>query len=225
MSSVIIFGVRANAQLAHYYLTHDSSYSVVAFTVDREWLPDDRQFCGLPVIPFDEIERHYGADDVRFLAPLTAAGMNRARARIFERIIERGYRCISYVSSRATVLSEAIGDNCFILEDNTIQPFVEIGDNVVLWSGNHVGHHSRIGDHAFVTSHAVISGHCDIGSYSFLGVNCTLRDGLTIAEGTLVAMGACVTKPTEAWCAYAGNPARRLAKRSSEIDLYHDRGA
>src|SRR5262249_44581290 len=107
----------------------------------------------------------------------------------------------------------------FILEDNTIQPFTRIGDNVVLWSGNHIGHHSTISDHVFVTSHVVVSGHCSIGPNCFLGVNATLRDGLTLAEGTLVAMGACLTHDTEAWGVYKGNPARKAEARSCDLDF------
>jgi hypothetical protein len=49
----------------------------------------------------------------------------------------RGYELISYVSAKATTFSGfACGSNCFILEDNTIQPFVTIGNDVVMWSGN-----------------------------------------------------------------------------------------
>ena len=131
-----------------------------------------------------------------------------------------GYDCISYLSSKATVFSNVkIGKNCFILEDNTIQPFVTIGDNVVLWSGNHLGHHSVINDHVLFTSHVVMSGHCVIEPYSFFGVNATLRDGLHIAEGTLVAMGACVTRDTEPWGVYRGIPAKKGEKLSKDLDV------
>ena len=70
---------------------------------------------------------------------------------------KKGYDFYSYVSPKATVLTNKIGENCFILEDNTIQPFVEIGNNCVLWSGNHIGHHGKIDDHVFITSHCVVS--------------------------------------------------------------------
>lgn len=224
MARVLIFGASDTAQLAHYYLRHDSPHEVVAFCVDRDHIPPSGTFDGLPVVAFEDAPAAYPPEGHRFLAPLTARGMNRPRAAVHERIRAAGYRCISYVSSRATVLTERIGENCFILEDNTIQPFVEIGDDVVLWSGNHVGHHGRVGDHAFVTSHVVISGHCDIGAYSFLGVNATLRDGLTLAEGTFIAMAAAVTKDTEAWRAYAGSPARRLRAPSTAMRIYHALG-
>ena len=36
---------------------------------------------------------------------------------------------------------------------------VRIGNDVVLWSGNHIGHDSTIGDHCFIASHVVVSGN------------------------------------------------------------------
>ena len=107
-----------------------------------------------------------------------------------------------------------IGENCFIFEDNTLQPFTTIGNNVVMWSGNHIGHHSEIRDHVFFASHVVLSGHCLVNSYSWFGVNSTITNNCTIAEGTCVAMGALITKNTLPWQLYIGAPA--IAKRSSE---------
>ncbi|RZK16425.1 MAG: sugar O-acyltransferase, partial [Flavobacterium sp.] len=118
--------------------------------------------------------------------------------------------------SKATILNDGkIGDNCFILEDNTIQPFTSIGNNVVLWSGNHIGHHGMIKDHVSFTSHVVMSGHCVIEENCFLGVNATLRDGINLAKGTLVAMAAAITKNTEEWGVYVGNPAKKLEGKIS----------
>jgi sugar O-acyltransferase (sialic acid O-acetyltransferase NeuD family) len=146
--------------------------------------------------------------------------MSQLREAIYTQAEMKGYTCISYVSSKATVFSNVkIGKNCFILEDNTIQPFVTIGNNVVLWSGNHIGHHSVIKDHVLFTSHVVLSGHCVIEPYCFFGVNATLRDGLHFAEGTLVAMGACVTKDTEPWGVYTGVPAKKGEILSKDLNV------
>ncbi len=106
-----------------------------------------------------------------------------------------------------------------ILEDNTIQPFTQIGDDVVLWSGNHIGHHSRIGDHVTFTSHVVLSGHCTVEPFCFLGVNATIRNGLRLGEGTLVAMGACISRDTEPWSVYQGNPARKRDMASTDLEV------
>lgn len=205
LKDVVIFGVKDFAELAHYYLTNDSDYNVVAFTVNREYLPVGNEFCGLPVIPFEELELHYPPTRVAFFAPMAPSKMNQLREKVYLEGKQRGYSFISYISSRCTNFATSIGENCFVLEDNTIQPFVKIGDNVVLWSGNHIGHHSTIGNHVMFTSHVVLSGHCDVGDYCLFGVNATIRDGLKIATGTFVAMGTSVIKSTPEWSFIKGS--------------------
>lgn len=220
MAKVIIFGVQDFASLAHFYLHHDSEHEIVAFSVNEAYLPAEKTFEGLPVYAFEEVERNLNPADYQFFAPMSHRRMNRLRESVYFAIKDKGYELISYISSKATVFPDAvIGDNCFILEDNTIQPYTPIGDNVVLWSGNHIGHHSVIKDHVLFTSHVVLSGHCIVEPYSFFGVNATIRDGLHIAEGSLIAMSAAVTKDTEPWGVYKGNPAKKGEVLSCDIDI------
>ena len=217
---MIIFGVQDFAQLANFYLQHDSEHEVVAFSVNREYLPDDKSFEGLPVVAFENVEQSYAPADFKFFAPMSPRRMNRLREHIYRQIKEKGYELISYISSKATLFrGTSIGDNCFILEDNTIQPFASIGNNVMLWSGNHIGHHSVIKDHVSFTSHVVLSGHCVVEAFSFFGVNSTIRDGINIAEGSLVGMAAAVTANTEAWGVYKGNPAKKGETLSKDLDF------
>lgn len=216
MANVVIFGVLDTAELAWYYLTHDSAHTVVAFCINQEYL-QEREFHGLPVVAFEDVENIYSPADFKFFAPMTGRKMNKNREKIYFEAKAKGYELISYVSSKATLFNNPIGDNCFILEDNTIQPFTKIGNNVVLWSGNHIGHHGDIKDHVFFTSQVVLSGHCLVESYSFFGVNATIRDYLHIAEGTLVGMAAAVTRNTEAWGVYVGNPAVKKGTPSHEV--------
>jgi sugar O-acyltransferase (sialic acid O-acetyltransferase NeuD family) len=220
MADVVIFGTRDFASLAHFYLKSDSPHRVVGFTVHREYLPESGEFEGLPVVPFEELESRFPPNAVSAFAPLSHRRMNRLREEVYRDLKGRGYPLISYVSSRATYFpGTPIGENCFVLEDNTIQPFVSIGNNVVLWSGNHIGHHSVVHDHVFVTSHVVVSGHCVVGSYSFLGVNATLKDGVTLGEGTLVGMGALVARNTEPWTLYKADATRVSKVSSADIDF------
>lgn len=216
MAKVIIFGVKDFAELAHYYLTNDSDHEVVAFSVHRKYLPEEKKFHGLPIVAFENVKNVYPPSGFSFFAPMSPLKMNTIRAEVYHSIKEMGYQCISYISSRASVFHNPIGDNCFILEDNTIQPFTSIGNNVVLWSGNHIGHHGRIEDHVFFSSHVVLSGHCLVKSHCYFGVNSTIRDGITIEEGTLLAMGSTLTKSTEPWNVYMGSPAKPTGKNSKD---------
>jgi sugar O-acyltransferase (sialic acid O-acetyltransferase NeuD family) len=215
MAKIVIFGVMDTAELAHFYLTHDSEHEVAAFTVSREYM-NGSEFRGLPLVAFEEVETLFPPQEYKFFAPMTGRGMNRNRERIYLEAKAKGYEFISYISSKATTFGNEIGENCFILEDNTIQPFTKIGNNVVLWSGNHIGHHGEIRDHVFFTSHVVMSGHCVIEPYCFFGVNSTIRDFLNIATGTLVGMASAIYKDTDPWGVYIGNPAKKLPKPSHE---------
>src|SRR5205809_7903696 len=148
------------------------------------------------------------------------ARMNRTRAEKYYKAKELGYELVSYVSSRCSFLTDhPVGDNGFILEDNTIQPFVRIGNDVTLWSGNHSGHDSIIEDHCFLASQIVVSGRVRICPYCFIGVNVTLRNAITIAPHTLLGAGAIIMKDTIEHGVYVPTRTALFPKKSIEIDL------
>ena len=187
---IVIFGSGEIAQLAHYYFSTDSNYEVVAFTVDEGYIKESN-FCGLPIVAFEDVTKCYPPDRYDFFVALSYSKLNAIRKEKYLAAKERGYKLVSFVSSRATILNDGrIGENCFIFEDNTIQPFVTIGNNVTLWSGNHIGHHSAIHDHTFIASHVVVSGGVEIGEQCFIGVNATLRDHIKIGDRCVVGAGA-----------------------------------
>ena len=94
------------------------------------------------MVEFEALEQSYAPDAHDLFVAVTYGQLNRLRTRLAEAAKVKGYRLASYVSSRAFVWRNVtFGEHCFVFEDNTVQPFVRIGDNVVLWSGNHIGHH------------------------------------------------------------------------------------
>jgi len=214
VAKVVVFGVGQWAELAHFYLTHDSTHEVVAFTVDRDYLTSS-EYKGLPVVPYDEIEQNYPPREFHLFIPISFEKMNHLRAEKYDDAKRRGYELISYVSSKATTFPDfECGDNCFILEDNTIQPFARIGNNVVMWSGNHVGHHSTIKDHVFL-GRAVISGGCVIEPFSFLSGNAVIRDDVVVAHDTLVGMATYIARDTKEFEIYR-NPGTEPARARSD---------
>lgn len=215
--SLVLFGTGEIAQLAHHYFSTDSAYEVVAFTVDAAYVGEGR-FCGLPVVPFDAVASAYPPASHDLFVALSYTRLNALRREKFEAARAMGYRCPSYVSSRATMLNDgAVGANCFILEDNTIQPFAQIGDNVTLWSGNHIGHHSRIGDHSFIASHVVVSGGVRIGEQCFIGVNATLRDHIIVGDRCVIGAGALILADAEPEGVYLGPATERSRVPSSRL--------
>jgi sugar O-acyltransferase (sialic acid O-acetyltransferase NeuD family) len=214
---LVIFGTGEIAQLAHYYFSTDSEYEPVAFTVDAPYRTE-AFFCGLPVVVFEEISKFHGPEQCDFFVALSYSKLNAVRKEKYLIAKSLGYRIASFISSRATVLNDnRIGDNCFILEDNTIQPFVTIGNNVTLWSGNHIGHHSTICDHCFIASHVVVSGSVEIGEQCFVGVNATLRDNIKIGARCVVGAGALLLADAEPDGVYIGAATDRSKVPSTRL--------
>ena len=217
MKSLVIFGAGDIGQLAHFYFSNDSGYRVAAFTVDAEYVTGP-ELCGLPLIAFDKIASVFPPDENHLFVALSYAKLNQARKEKYLAAKALGYPIASYVSSKASTFPGfAAGENCFILEDNTIQPFVSIGNNVTLWSGNHIGHHSKIGDHCFIASHVVISGGVTIDEACFIGVNATLRDHVHIGARCVIGAGALILRDAEPDGVYFGTATERSGVPSARL--------
>jgi sugar O-acyltransferase (sialic acid O-acetyltransferase NeuD family) len=212
VKKLLIFGTGDSGELAHWYFTRDAGREVAAFTLDAAYLREER-FAGLPVVDFASAHAAYPPETHDLFVAVGYTKLNAVRRDRYLEGKRRGWGIASYVSPRASVLNDGrIGENCFILEDNTIQPFVTIGDNVTLWSGNHIGHHSTIGDHCFITSHVVVSGGVRVGERCFLGVNATIRDHVTIGAGCVIGAGSLILAdvPDDSVHAAAGTEMARV---------------
>lgn len=216
---LLIIGGGAIARLAKFYFERDTPYRVAAFAVDAAFCHSDT-FEGAPLLTIEAATAQFPPADCDAFVAIGYAQMNRVRAQKYEQMKQCGYRLATYISPHCTYLSQfETGDNCFILEDNTIQPFVRIGNNVYLWSGNHIGHDVHLADHVYVTSQVVIAGFTQVGAYSFLGVNATLRDSIVLGERTLAGAGAVLLKNTAAGSVWVPPPSVLLPKDSSELKI------
>lgn len=216
---IVVFGYGTFAEIILQYLTDDSEYEVVAFTLDDEYIKEDT-YLGLPMVPFSIIEKIYPSEDHFMHVGLSYTNLNHLREDRYHEAKSKGYTLPTYISSKATILTKyPIGDNCFIFENNTIQPFVKIGNNVILWSGNHIGHHGEIQDHNFISSHVVISGQCLIKPNCFIGVNSTIAHGVIIETENLIGAGSYIAKNTQPKAVYVPPRSVKLDKTSDQFKL------
>jgi sugar O-acyltransferase (sialic acid O-acetyltransferase NeuD family) len=217
MKPLVLFGAGDIAELAHFYFTADAKRTVAAFTVDGAYLKETT-LRGLPVVAFEELAARFPPATHDAFVAVSYTGLNQLRKDKYLACKAAGYGVASYVSTRATVQTEhPVGENCFLLEDNTIQYGVRIGNNVTMWSGNHIGHHSVIHDHVFIASHAVVSGGVTIGERCFIGVNATLRDHITLGERCVVGAGALLLADAEPEGVYIGPATERSRVPSSRL--------
>jgi len=148
--------------------------------------------------------------------PLGFQGMNRVRADRYYDAKRKGYRFISYVSSRHYSLERLkLGENCFILDGQSFNLDIEIGDNVTIWSANHIGDRTVIGNHVWISSHVTLSGDVVIGDYSFLGVNACVSNRVALAPRTFVGANVLITRNTNEGSVYVA-PAPKEVPMTSE---------
>jgi len=194
---IIIVGDSAFAEIAHLYFSEDSKYEVVAFSVERKYLKS-KEFKGLPVYPFEELDSILNPSEYYIFVAIAYNNFNRTRKRLVGESKDKGYKLASYISKKAFIASNAeIGEHCFIFENNTVQPFVKIFDNVILWSGNHIGHHSKISSNCFLSSQVVVSGYCSVGENSFVGVNSTISNNIEIGCDNWIGPNSLISKNTD----------------------------
>ena len=132
MSKVVLFGNARFAETNHFYLSHDSPHEIVAFTVDRAHIQQD-ELRGCPVVPFEEITQRYPPEEYLMAVPLGLKRVNQLRAEKFQQAQAKGYRFVTYVSSRAVTWPEStLGENCFVYENVLMKPFARLGRYVIV---------------------------------------------------------------------------------------------
>jgi sugar O-acyltransferase (sialic acid O-acetyltransferase NeuD family) len=186
MAKVVLFGTGRGADVAYRFLSKDTDHEIVAFTVDEKYVKA-RELRGLPLVPFEEVERLYPPEDFKLFILLGYQSMNGLRKRKYEDAKAKGYSLASYVASDIfRVEPIVVGENCFILDNQSISLDVTIGNNVVAWSSNHIGDLTTIGDHAWLASHVTIAASVEVEESVFLGVGATIATNVRLGASSFV---------------------------------------
>ncbi len=214
---LIIFGIGSQAEIANFYFTRKTNYRVEGFCADDDFIHEP-YFCNKPVVPPGELLTRFTPSDIHLFIAIGYSKVNSVRMSKYCDFKGRGYSFATYISPDAIILNDNfIGDNCFILEHNTVQPFVRIGNNVTVWSGNHIGHHTIIRDHTFISSHVVISGGVTIGEQCFIGVNSTFGNNINIGDRCVIGAGATMLGDAAPGGVYAARATERSNVPSSRL--------
>ena len=219
MEEIIIFGNSVFAKLICFYFNNYSEHKVVAFTVDKKYILSNK-FNGLPLVSFDKVTELYPPSKYKMFIAIGYKSLNKLRSQKYLEAKKKGYSFVSYIHSTSIISKDVkIGSNCFIFENVIIQPFVKIGDNVLIWSGSTISHNVTIEDNCYLSPRVVIAGYTNIKEYSFLGINSIIRNDIEISKECIIGMGAVVLKNTVEKSVYIGNPAKLYSSDSSKIAL------
>ncbi|MBF0135080.1 MAG: acetyltransferase [Magnetococcus sp. DMHC-1] len=215
---IILFGTADFAKIAFTYFNEASSYEVVAFAVHAAHRQEHTLF-DRPVVEFESLTTTHPPDQYKMYVAVGQSKLNKTRARVYHEAKAKGYTLVSYVHPSVQIWSNStIGDNVFIFDHCTVQPFTSIGNDVILWCGCDIGHNAVIEDHCFVAGQAVVSGYSRVGAYTYLGVNATVRDRIVVAPENMVGAGSLIMRNTKPRQLFA--PERTKAEKTDTYQLF-----
>jgi len=191
---LVIFGIGKIADVIYYYASSECKLEVAAFCADSEYVNADL-FNGLPVVPFNEVEKLYPPYEFDMFIAVGYQDLNRLREKKCAEAMEKGYLLISIISPFCNLPSNVkVGWNCFIMPPAIIHPCTEIKNNVFVWSGAMLAHHSVIHDNCWLTSCCNISGNVTVGANTFIAVNATVGHSVKIGNNCFLGANSLVTK-------------------------------
>lgn len=216
MEKIIIWGIGQISQVLTFYIQKYTQYKICAYTLDKEYMGDKNEFNGIPVIAFEEIEKHFSPNEYKMALIMGYKNLNRYREERYLQAKAKGYDFINYISPHSLVETECIGKNVFILGQCHIQPFTEIGNNCILWSDTMIGHHTMISDNCFFAG-AKIAGFVKIKRNCFLG-NCSMiADGIIIGQHSVIGQSCHILKDVKDYSVFVSKQTKRLDLTSEEI--------
>jgi acetyltransferase-like isoleucine patch superfamily enzyme len=196
VSRIVLFGAGRGASVAHRFFAGDTEHEIVGFAIDGELL-SAKEYRGLPLVAFEDVQRRFPPETCRMHILLGYQQMNGLRMRKFEEAKAKGYTLESYVASDIfRVEPIGLGENCFILDNQSISLDVTIGNNVVMWSSNHIGDMSVVRDHAWIASHVTVAANVTIDERAFVGIGATISNGVRIGAESLVGANVMVSSDT-----------------------------
>lgn len=192
MKPLVIVGAGKIAYAVSQYLKDWSLYDVVAYAVDKDFI-EEEEFCGRPVVALQELREQYPPSEFDAFVAMGYQQLNKLRRSKVDELKVFGYSLASIVNPR--VLSDLqYGENCFIAESNAVQPGVCCGDNVFVWSGALVGHHSVLENDCWVTGGAMLAGGVKLGQGSFVGVGAQIGQDVVVGVESMIGAGTLLTK-------------------------------
>lgn len=197
---LIIFGTGSFAKTCKKYFDRYTDYEFTNFIYDGD------SYSNEDYVNLKLVESVYPPTDYIVFVAVGYTKMNCIREKYFKTFKNMGYVFANFVHPNVVWWDDSeLGGNCFIFENNVVQSNCLIEDNVILWSGNHIGHDTTIGCNSWITSHVVIYSKVFIGNNSFIGSNVNIRDSLKVGKFNFIGAGSNVWKSSEAYSFFPVN--------------------
>lgn len=207
MTRVLIVGAGGHAQVIADLILNcarsGEALSLVGFVDDRVSLIG-QQILGAPVLGTLAQIDVFAHDVV-----IVGIGDNATRARVFQRLAQRGCTLPYVIHPRAIVAPDVqLGDGTVVFASAVINTGSIIGANSIVNTGATVDHHARIGSHVHVAPGVHLGGAVAVGDGGLIGIGSSVVPNRVIGAWSIVGAGAAVIHDLPDHVTAVGVPAR-----------------
>ncbi|MFA5404940.1 MAG: hypothetical protein WC358_08405 [Ignavibacteria bacterium] len=89
IEKILIFGTGLIGELAEYYLRKDYNMKVEAYTVDSNYIKEEK-ISSIPIVEFENIEKRFSPDKYRMFIALSYNNLNILREEKYKEAKKRG---------------------------------------------------------------------------------------------------------------------------------------
>lgn len=181
---------------------------LVAGIIDREEKIGEKIF-EVHIIGTDESLSALADKGYEAIITVGSVKDNRARAELFEKTRNGGFRMASFVARTAIIARDvSIGEGTVVLEGAVVNTGARIGDNCIVNTGAIVEHDVVIGDNVHVATGARIGGGVKVGDLAFIGSGSTVIQGIEIGPASVVGAGSVLVNNLPGGSLAVGSPAK-----------------
>ncbi|MCH2174649.1 MAG: acetyltransferase [Lentisphaeria bacterium] len=204
--TVIIYGASQFARVITHLIEDHTNYQIIGYLDDRQntWgdnFMNKRILGGSSVL--DETTKR------PFTNVVIGFGDTAGRWKLTNELEKKGVKFLSIMHPDASVSRNVVlGEGSIVQGGVAIDPYVNIGKNVLLNKNTNIGHDTSIGDGCHIASGACLAAKCYIGSGTMIGMNASILSGVKIGQNSLIGAGAVVTKNIPDKAVAWGSPAK-----------------
>ena len=147
-----------------------------------------------------------------------AIGDNATRKKVFEKVQNAGFKCVSLIHKSALISPSASvsGENVAIMPNVVVNAKAKIGAGVILNSSCVIEHECVVGEFSHISVGAKCAGNVSVGELCFLGANSCVLPNLSLCDEVILGAGAVATKSISQKGVFVGVPAKFVEQKSTK---------
>lgn len=189
MKKILLIGAGGHSKSCIDVIEQHGIYQIAGI-IDKD-LKNGETVLGYPVIGTDQDLLDLRTEYEYALVTVGQIKTPVLKIKLFNRLVELGYKTPAIISPLAYVSSHAkIGKGTIVMHHALINACASIGENCIINSKALIEHDARVGDHCHISTSAIINGGAEVKQGSFFGSNAVSKECVITSNEAFIKAGS-----------------------------------